>query len=348
MMPEANVVIVSPRLVRNSFFIIPTGLIIAATDVAIAHHSIVPFDQNTFIELDGVVSEVLWRNPHVRLKMRVQNDAGEEEEWELEGDSANATARRGLTRDSISAGNRIRVAGNPSIRERRELLLTNILMPNGEEYLATERPRPWRWTEERAGVTSPDTSSDPSIFHTWSFEEAHRPREPFVFTPAAQAARAAWDPFTDMLALRCIAPGMPNAMLNPYPIEFIDEGNYIRVRIEQWEATRLIDMVSEEIPEDAPSSSLGYSIGRWEDETLIVETKQIDFSYLDDAGTPMSADVEMTERFTLSESGTRLDYEVTVTDPPNLTEPAVEDAAWRWVPGTEISPYECIPEQIEF
>ena len=102
--------------------------------------------------------------------------------------------------------------------------------------------------------------------------------------------------------------------------------------------------VSEQIPEDAPSSPLGYSIGRWEGETLIVETAQIDFPYLDDAGTPMSADVEMAERFTLSENGTRLDYEVTVTDPLNLAEPAVEDAAWRWVPGTEISPYECIPE----
>ena len=348
MMPESNIVIELLQLVKNSFFIISIGLIVAATNVAIAHHSIVPFDQNTFIELDGVVSEILWRNPHVRLKMRIQNDAGEEEEWELEGDSANATARRGLTRDSMSVGNRIRVAGNPSIRERRELLLTNILMPNGEEYLATERPRPWRWTEGQASITSPGTSSEPSIFHVWSFEEAHQPREPFVFTPAAQAARAAWDPFTNMLALRCIAPGMPNAMLNPYPIEFIDEGNYIRVRIEQWEATRLINMASEEIPEDAPSSSLGYAIGRWENKTLIVDTTRIDFPYLDDAGTPMSADVEMTERFTLSENGTRLDYEVTIIDPLNLAEPAVEDAAWRWVPGTEISPYECIPEQIEF
>ena len=235
---------------KNAFNCVVIGLVLAAADVATAHHSIFPFDQSSFVELDGVVSEMLWRNPHVRLKMRVQNDAGEEEEWELEGDSANATARRGLTRDSISAGNRIRVAGNPSIRERRELLLTNILMPNGEEYLATERPRPWRWTEGRAGVTSPDTSSGPSIFHVWSFEVLHRVEEPFVFTPAAQAARAAWDPFTDMLALRCIAPGMPNAMHSPYPIEFIDEGNQIRLRIEMWEATRLIDMVSEKIPEN--------------------------------------------------------------------------------------------------
>jgi hypothetical protein len=320
------------------------GLIIAATDASIAHHSIFPFDQGSFVELDGVVLEMLWRNPHVRLKMRVQNDAGEEEEWELEGDSANATARRGLTRDSISVGTRIRVAGHPSNRGLREILLTNILMPNGEEYLATERPRPWRWTEGRAGVTSPDTSSGPSIFHVWSFEVLHRVEEPFVFTPAAQAARAAWDPFTDMLALRCIAPGMPNAMHSPYPIEFIDEGNQIRLRIEMWEATRLIDMVSEEIPEDSPSSSLGYAIGRWEGETLVVETANIDDPYLDDAGTPMSEEVRVVERFTLSENGTRLDYEVTVTDSPNLAEPAIEYAAWRWVPSIEISPYECIPE----
>jgi len=320
------------------------GLLIAVTNGVSAHHSVFPFDMGTFVELEGVISEVSWRNPHVRLKMLVQDDSGETQEWELEGDSANATVRRGLTRASIRVGDRVRIAGNPSNRGLRELLATNILLPDGEERLMTARPRPWRWTEVREEAGPSDAGLGRSIFRVWSFEETHRPRKPFVFTAAAEAARAVWEPFTDMLALRCIAPGMPNAMLNPYPIEFVDEGDRILLRVEQWEATRVIDMVSGAIPVDATPGPLGYSVGRWEDGTLIVETARVDFPYLDDEGTPMSGDVEMVERFTVSEDGNRLDYEVAVTDPPNLVEPAIEDAAWRWVPGTRIRPYECEPE----
>ena len=338
--------VVPAHLVKNSLSYVVIGLILAVTDVATAHHSIFPFDRDTFVELEGVVSEIRWRNPHVGLTMLIQNDSGEEEVWELEGDSANAAARRGLTGESISVGDRVRVAGNPSIRGRREILFTNILLPNGEERLLTERPRPLRWTEEPMDppTVASDTSLGRSIFRVWSFGERRRARKPFVFTPAAQAARAVWDPFTDMLALRCIAPGMPNAMLNPYPIEFIEEGDQIRLRIEEWEATRLIDMASGEMPEDALPSPLGYSVGRWEGATLVVETARVDVPYLDDAGTPMSEEVEIVERFTVSEDGSRLDYEITVTDPQNLVEPAIQDATRSWVPGTEIRPFECDPE----
>ena len=330
------------RLVRSlSAFV---GVFFSLVNWSAAHHSIVPFDTGTFIELEGEISEVSWRNPHVRLRMLVRNEAGETEEWELEGDSANATVRQGLTRESINVGDRVRIAGNPSNRGRLELLATNILMASGVEHLMTERPRPWRWTEPPAEVAPADTGLGRSIFRVWSFAQAHRPREPFVLTRAAQAARDAFDPMTEMPALHCIAPGMPNAMLNPYPIEFIDEGEQIRLRIEQWEAVRLIDMVSEEIPADASPGRLGYSLGRWEGDTLVVETAQVDFPYLDDAGTPLSEAARMVERFTVSEDGNRLDYEVAVTDPPNLLEAAIEDAAWQWVPGIEIRPYECEPE----
>ena len=165
-----------------------------------------------------------------------------------------------------------------------------------------------------------------------------------MLASAAQAARAAWDPYADMPALRCIAPGMPNAMHSPYPVEFIDEGDQIRLRIEEWEATRLIDMVAGDVPADAPRSRLGYSVGRWEGDTLVVETRRVEFPYLDDFGTPMSEEVQMRERFTLSEDGTHLDYELIITDPQNLIEPAVWVGAWTWVPGKQIMPYECDPE----
>ena len=334
---------VSQASVSSSFVVIV--LTLAVWDHPRAHHAVSPaFDQGSFEETEGVVSTIRWRNPHIRLT--IDSDSGE---WVLEGDSANAAARQGFTQDSIRVGDRIRVGGWPSRHRSRELFLTNVLMPNGEETVLTDLPLPLRWTEERSeSPASPqDDGLGRSIFRVWSLGnsgELFSPRAPFVYTPAAQASRAAWNPLTDMLALRCIAPGMPNAIMNPYPIEFIDEGDQIRLRIEEWEATRVIDMASGEVPESATSSPLGYSVGHWEDDTFVVQTGRIDFPYLDDAGTPMSAGVQMLERFTVSEDGSRLDYELTVTDPENLVEPAIWDSAWSWVPGTEIRPFECEPE----
>ena len=167
------------------------------------------------------------------------------------------------------------------------------------------------------------------------------PRGEFKYSTVAQAARDAWDPLTDMLALRCVPPGMPNANMNPYPIEFIDDGERIRLNIEEWESRRVIDMVATEIPDDAPWSRLGYSIGRWEGDMLVIETAHIDFDYLDDEGTPMSEQARVVEHYRVSADGNRLDYTVAVTDPPNLIGPAVWDAYWTYVPGTVIRPFEC-------
>ena len=118
------------------------------------------------------------------------------------------------------------------------------------------------------------------------------------------------------------------------------EGSQIRLRIEEWKATRIIDMVSEEILDAAPRSLLGYSIGRLDDGVLIIESSKVDFPLLDDDGTPMSEQATLVERFTVSEDGKRLDYEVSVTDPENLVGAATWDAAWKWIPGTKIMPFE--------
>ena len=265
---------------------IVAALILMLAGSALAHHSVLPFDRDTFSVLEGVISELRWRNPHVRIKLIVRTDAGIEEEWDLESGAANSIARKGVSRDDINVGDRVRVAGWPSKFGRKQLFVINLLLPNGQETVTMNDDFPLLWTEGPAKVkTGPgDTNLQRTIFRTWGFAEIYKTRKPFVFTAAAQAARAEWDPYTDMPAIKCIAPGMPNAILNPFPIEFVDEGSQIRLRIGEWEATRIIDMVSEEIPDAAPRSLLGYSIGHLDDGVLIIETSKVDFPYLDDDG----------------------------------------------------------------
>jgi hypothetical protein len=321
------------------------GAVVGSMSGASAHHSVAPYDRASMQELEGRITSITWRNPHIMLTLSVPDETGEFRDWALEGDSANAAARNGYTRDTLSIGDTIRVAGWPSTRGRRELFVINVLH-EGVETVLSDLAAPLRWTDgagaRRAVAADPDLGR--SIFRVWAPGGLYMPRGEFVYSANAQAARDAWNPLTDMLALRCVPPGMPNANMNPYPIEFIDEGERIRLNIEEWESRRIIDMVATEIPDDAPWSRLGYSIGRWEGDMLVIETAHIDFDYLDDEGTPMSEQARIVEHYRVSEDGSRLDYTVAVTDPPNLIGPAVWDAYWTYVPGTIIRSFECEAE----
>jgi hypothetical protein len=86
---------------------------------------------------------------------------------------------------------------------------------------------------------------------------------------------------------------------------------------------------------------MGRSAGRWDGRTLIVDTRDIDWRYVDDMGTPQSSDVLITERFTPSAGGTTLDWEARITDTINFSEPVVMEGSWTWVPGHEIKPFNC-------
>jgi len=334
-------------MIRATLPIIIRGVVIVSIAAlmnagANAHHSVAPYDRASMQELEGEITSITWRNPHIFLKLNVTDASGQTVEWDIEGDSANAAAHRGYDRDTLSIGDNMRIAGWPSTRGRREVFMINILH-DGVETILGALDAPLRWTDSseslRAAVASEDLGR--SIFRVWAPGGLYRSRSEFRYMPVAQAARDAWDPLTDMLALRCMPPGMPNANMNPYPIGFTDEGERIRLDIEEWEGTRTIDMVSAEIPDDAPASRLGYSIGRWLGDTLVIETSKIDFEYLDDEGTPMSNQARIVEQYTVSEDGSRLDYTVAVTDPVNLIGPAVWDAHWTHIPGTVIRPFEC-------
>ena len=129
-------------------------------------------------------------------------------------------------------------------------------------------------------------------------------------------------------------------MEQPFPMEFVDLGDRIELRLEEYDLVRTIHM--NDPPEDPTPVLLGISAGRWEGDALIVTTNRIRWRYFDTVGIPLSEDAVVVEEFALTEDGGRLDYTVTVTNPGYFTEPVVLSKFFHWVPGVEVGRFDCM------
>ena len=129
-------------------------------------------------------------------------------------------------------------------------------------------------------------------------------------------------------------------MRNPHPFEFVNQGAEIILRSELYDLERTIHMDRTAASQDHPASSLGYSVGSWDGDTLVVETTLINWLWFDNIGTPQSEDVEITERFRLSQNQSRVDYHITIIDPSTFLDPATIEGHWLAL-GENIEPYEC-------
>ena len=321
--------------------------VLFACGPALAHHAATGrYEPDGFGEIQGEITDIFWRNPHVRFLISRTGEDGEDEEWEVEFGSVNTVERIGVSRDMVSVGDRVSVYGRMGRNGLTAMFARSIVMPNGEEVPLQAG------VEQRYGLTesafsearNADATLRADIFRVWLPLE--RPNTGagntvYPLTEAGQAALTAWNPENDP-ALQCIPPGLPTAMDNPYPIEFVDRGDVIDFRLEEWDGLRTIYMEGEGNP---VQPRMGRSVGRWEGRTLVVATTDMDWRYVDDLGTPQSEDAVIEERFTLSEDGVRLDWTARITDPVNFTEPVVMEGAWTWVPGHEIKPFNCaLPE----
>jgi hypothetical protein len=131
---------------------------------------------------------------------------------------------------------------------------------------------------------------------------------------ARQASRA-----EDNQTANCLPPGLPGIMGQPYPIEILMTPGKVTIVIEAYTQVRHIYTDGRTLPEDPNPSFDGTSVGRWEGDTLVVESvgfadvpRGINFPYSDK--------MKIVERFHLADAN-NLTIETTIVDPEALTKP---------------------------
>jgi hypothetical protein len=188
------------------------------------------------------------------------------------------------------------------------------------------------WT----GVWAPD----------WAFLfGAGGPPQPKLTPPAAarlkswQAAQAKGENLQGQIA-NCLPPGMPGIMRMPYPIEFVYAPNAVYIITETFSQVRRIYTDGRPLPDDPDPFFNGHSIGRWEGDTLVVETIGLNPRLELQGGIPVTEQTRIVERIRMDQPG-RIMVDTTVTDPATFVEPFTSRQAYVLKPDWEIREYIC-------
>ena len=161
------------------------------------------------------------------------------------------------------------------------------------------------------------------------------------------AYRALVEPAGDTPGGYCLGTGMPGSMLGSggYPMEIIQRPEQITIVYEAHNEVRRVYLGGRIVPEaDRLPGRNGHSSGRWEGDTLVVETthlvEQVDQRYAH------SDQARVVERYRLAPAGGPrvLIAEMTMTDPIFYTQPVKADKRWAEVPNGHLLPYECAEE----
>jgi len=142
----------------------------------------------------------------------------------------------------------------------------------------------------------------------------------------------------------CLPPGGPRMFGTPYPSEIIQDRDRIVVIFEGGaHVWREIHMDGRPLPnrEELNPTYFGYSVGRWEGDTLVVETTGFnEKTWLNFNGTMHTDELHTLERISRPNRDT-LHYEATITDPGAYSKPWT--IAWDipWLEGAELAEYIC-------
>lgn len=203
-----------------------------------------------------------------------------------------------------------------------------------------------------AGVLAQPTASSTAVDFFGIYEaapfvgtpEVEQPDE-YPFTPQGQRAFAAYDAIeADPRQTNDCAPeAMPGILWSGNPMQIGAQGATIVMRYERGNTLRTIHMDGRAAPANEPRSLLGYSVGRWVNDVLTIETTHMTGGAIfNNRGYHLSADARLTERYWREPGEDDLNLELLVEDPVNYTQAFTLRRPWVWAPHEQLREWVCV------
>ena len=147
----------------------------------------------------------------------------------------------------------------------------------------------------------------------------------------------------DTDGINCLPPGPKASIANGggYPMKIVQTPNLVVILYEYQTIFRQIFTDGRDLPQDPNPTWMGYSIGRWEGDTLVVTTAGYnDRTSLDLGGHPHTEALHMTERFHRRDAG-HMDFQVTVDDPKAYARPWTLPVDLELIPDGDLIEFVC-------
>lgn len=161
------------------------------------------------------------------------------------------------------------------------------------------------------------------------------------FTPLGKQQWESYDAAKGDYTGSCLPFGLLRSVGGPHPIQIIQNDKYIAMLYEQNSWFHVTPIDGRAHPKEPDPTWFGNSVGRWEGDTLVIDT--IGFNgktKVDTIGHPVSDQLHTIERFRRRDLG-HIDYTLTIDDPRTYTKPWDSVRVWTLRPEWEIMEYSC-------
>jgi hypothetical protein len=324
---------------KNATRFCPLVALSLAALPAAAHHSPAQFDLDQDAILEGTIRDVSWRNPHVYFELEVVEPSGRHATRRIEAGGASNMAALGLDASALAIGERVVVEVKPNRRGGDLTALGwSLTKADGTAIPLHVRAMP---------PSAPSDAEASSLVGTWvpqaaGFAALAAAARTWPLTEAGRAAVDATREARDASRSECVPFGPPALMLLPSAVIVEQRADALIFRLDVMGAERVVHLGESAHPARLEPSLHGHSIGRWDGETLVVDT--VGFAAHPDGygfDLPSSAAKHIVERFTLAADRKRIVYEALVDDAEYLAAPVTHRAEWDYRPQQSPSNLPC-------
>jgi hypothetical protein len=237
------------------------------------------------------------------------------------------------------------LASSPAFGQWANVRSSNIpRTPDGKPNLSAPTPRAADGKPDLSGlwvVSQSFVDGVPKYFRNLAADL--NPEEAPNMQPWAEALvkQRLADLGKDIPTSRCFPPGVPLMQAVPAPFKIVQTPGLVVILYEGWTIYRQIFTDGRGLPKDPNPSWMGYSVGSWNGDTLVVETAGLnDKSWLDLTGHPHSEALHVFERFHRSDLG-RMEIQITIDDPSAYRKPWTVTEGIHLLPDTELLEFIC-------
>jgi hypothetical protein len=352
-----------------------SAVVVAFSVAALAAQRSATYDSERQVRLEGAVTRIDWINPNALLYIDVRDRSGVVANWGVELGNPIELERHKWTRRSVRIGDIVTVDGVPARGPVRQALARSIVhKASGKRLFDVPAPRsagggrsapPPRWPDGQVRLGPPQGQrgywaalgpralvdsmagsvpvNDEGLLANLADADRVAPMLPWAKAVYLFRQRTLLkdDPIT-----RCMPPGGPRQFQMPNGVQFIEQRELGRILVLMGGGNRNWRVIYTDGRPQGQAAEVvltfyGNSIGRWEKDTLVVDSIGYNERFwFTNGGLPHTEALRLTERFSRPDLNT-LRYEVTVDDPRTYTRSWTGGWALQWVPGEDIEEYFC-------